>query len=439
MTVSPYIPTEMDAVLAASDFDDEAHRQRLSLALRDGSIGIKSIRSVAGWKYSKLTGPEFDKWMEQLAHDVKAVDKDALPDSEAEIKFTTAVRAALKGESHEQDRALSTMGMKANTNTHIVLGEGGDPVPTKEEIEALISLDTLFGGFALPDSFHPSMKLITFYLKGVKCSPPRIRGFKLSMACNDFHAQRNSKSKSALETMSGREDEYDAIDPFPLNSKLRVIHQIKLVMHALAIACSFTISATQAAKFTGSFALNRVEYKGATTLVYGTRYMVEAVMVYIHKYAENLTTDGLADAFQSTMERVSGYAKSGYLMNCAVKEALKDSLNDWQGLTAAVTPTKRGNEGTFETPGQGNGKRQSLKDKGICANFNKKAGCRFAEGGKVCRNGKHVCSQCGSKDHGHYWHTSKGGTSNQNANGGDGTERTKGDEREARIAALVKK
>ena len=425
----------MDAVLAASDFDDEALRQRLSLALRDGSIGIKSIRSVAGWKYSKLTGPEFDKWMEQLSTDVKTVDKDALPDSEAEINFTTAVRAALKGESHEQDRALSTMGMKASTNTHIVLGEGGDPVPTKEEIEALVSLDTVFGGYALPDAFLPSVKLITFYLKGVKCSPPRIRGFKLSMACNDFHAQRYSKPKTALETMSGRDDEYDSIDPFPLNSKLRVIHQIKLVMHALAIACSFTISAAQAAKFTGSFALNRVEYKGAPTLVYGTRYMVEAVMVYIHKYAENLTTEGLTDAFQTTMEKVSEYAKSGLLMNQAVKDALKDSLNDWQGLKPTLTPVKRNQDDMFETP-PGLGKRQTIKEKGICSNFNKKAGCRFAKGGESCRNGKHICSQCGAKDHGHYWHTSKGGTSTPT---GGGSERTKGDAREDRIAALVTK
>ena len=98
----------------------------MSLALRHGSIGIKSIRSVAGWKFSKLTGPEFDKWMEQLALDVKAVDASALPDAEAEIKFTSAVRAALKGEGHEQDRALTTMGMKAPNTTHFVLGEGGD-------------------------------------------------------------------------------------------------------------------------------------------------------------------------------------------------------------------------------------------------------------------------------------------------------------------------
>ena len=111
MSAPAYQPTEMDAVLAASDFDDEGLRQRLSLALRDSSIGIKTIRSVAGWKYSKLTGPEFDKWMEQLAKDVKAVDATALPDAEAEINFTAAMRAALKGESLEQDRALSTMGM----------------------------------------------------------------------------------------------------------------------------------------------------------------------------------------------------------------------------------------------------------------------------------------------------------------------------------------
>ena len=90
----------------------------------------------------------------------------------------------------------------------------------------------------------------------------------------------------------------------------------------------------------------------------------------------------------------------------------------------------------FDTP-PGNGKRQTVKEKGICANFQKKAGCRFAAGGQSCRNGKHVCSQCGSKEHGHYWHTSQGGTSGTNKD--VPLERTKGGEREERIAALVKK
>ena len=264
------------------------------------------------------SGTDFVAAMTKLVTDVKAVPTNLNghpKDTAAENKLCAAVRTALAAEEGVRRGNLTTLGMSAPTSaTQLVFGtEGGEVLPNAAELETLTNMDSSIGGHAIVDKFHPTKRMIVFFIRGVKQNPPTLYWFNLDYAVTAFdQAQRPRHSTNAIVELARTRSDYDDIDPIAHNRKIALVHAIMLVMHALTIACSFVISAADRGKYCGTTAYNTVKIAGVDTLVYGTRYMISLVLAEIMEYGDSLSVQEMRAAFRETFRLAAIHVKEGY-------------------------------------------------------------------------------------------------------------------------------
>ena len=331
-----HIPTQFESCLCANGFVDTPGRQALANALSQEAIGISTIASVAGWEYGALTvSASFPTAMAKLVSDIQGVNGALLASASDKVKLTASVRMALEGEGGIHKSGLTHLGMlPAVSQTQVVLGgDQGDLLGNKAKIEELIKMDAVISAYALPSGSMPTYKIISYFIRGLESNPPAIWWYKLDMAICQYEAQqRAAPLRSKAEELVKRPTEYDDIKPIALTSKLVVINQIKLIMSGLAIASSIMIAdADLKTRYTGSTKYNIVKYCGVDTVFYGTRFMVEAVLEWVFRYGENLTTNEIVVAFNETLRAAGTYVSQGYLVNQAIVMGLQDSKEDWKG------------------------------------------------------------------------------------------------------------
>ena len=422
------IPTEFEAILFSCGYKDESERIKLADVLQGETIGISTLASVAGWEMGKLTaaGLDFVAGMTELINMAQAADTTGtlLTTAVDRNNLTQAVRAAIVAENSVQRSSLTALGvshLSTTTSPHVVInGEHGETTTTAAEIAVLKEFEAVVNGSNLPDKLTPTKKMIVFFIRCVKDGT--LWWFNLEYAICAFDATQRPRPQSNLaDQLLKKKSDYDDIDPQNISRKVAVIYAIKLVMHALTIACSFIVSEEDAkTKYTGTTKYNVVQYEGKKTLVYGTRYMIEEVMTYVLEYGDNLSSYDLMVAFRESMRNAAFYVNEGALMNEAIVKGLRDARDEWKiisskggtGYGSRYEPAterrtvRASNNGGNATVRSGAAGKSPIRPppadkpatvKGCCGAFNRREGC---PNGPSCRNGEHLCHICKKPGHG---------------------------------------
>ena len=332
-TPPAHVTTEFESLLYQAGFTEQAEREQISDIAKSATIGISSMASVSSWEFSALTvASNFPTSMASLVSKMQALDATLLGTAEKQNTFTCAVRMALSAEEQAHQNKLKTLGLASNTTTQFVIGgEHGDLLTSKAELESLISFDASAGGFTLPVESMPTYKMISHFMRSLKCNPPALWWYPLERATCAYELQLREKPlQSTAEALTKKPTPYDDISEISLTKQIVVMKQIKLVMQALAIAGSYVIPGSEINKYTGPTVHNRIMYNGAETVVYATRLIVETVQAWMYRYAENLSPQELINAMQETVRMASTYISQGYLVNAAIVLSLHDAREDWK-------------------------------------------------------------------------------------------------------------
>jgi hypothetical protein len=194
---------EIEALMHTAGFNDE-ERKKYAAAMQDPAIGITTLAHVSSWNRAGLV-TNFGVSIAKLIADLKAKDNTLAADAAEETKLVLAVRTALQAEKEALNAPLRLLGVStggSTTTTQLVLaGDATEPVTTKAELEQLQAMEREVNGGELLDFFNPSLKMVSFFSRGFKRSPPTVQWYKLEMACCDFEVQQNRSGsrKSELE------------------------------------------------------------------------------------------------------------------------------------------------------------------------------------------------------------------------------------------------
>ena len=350
MAMTTTTTTELTAILVNSGMDP-ADSALVSQACTDTTIGITTMASVLGYDAGVLATigtPSFTTAMRDLITAVKAVDGSCLATTVQQGQFTTAIRKMVKEGEAQEAAQLRSIGLGAAppSNT-VVLGNDGEQVIKREEIERRRNLDAAIGGYWHLTDATPSAKMVSFFSKGLGENPPTLRLFPLGSACSDFNARQLKKPQSGMERLAGEpEDQFDLRGDNP-NSKGRFIHALVLVGNAIAVAASEHIPTSKQADY---YDLNsgQVQHKGKTAYVYGTRYVTELLLMTALVEGGKSEPDQLNRGYESVMKAAARYIGARYLVNSAFAKAVHEEKADWRPQRREVTHTPH-------TPGNGGG------------------------------------------------------------------------------------
>ena len=417
-TTTPSTATELTAILVNSGMDAE-EALKVSTACSDATIGITTIVSVLGFDAGSLANigtSDFTTAMKTLIAKVKALDGSCLTTVAQEGQFTSAVRKCAKEGAAQEGAQLRAIGLgaPAPSNT-VVLGNEGEAVIKREEVERRRNLDAAIGGYwHLPDA-TPSTKMVSFFAKGLAESPPILRLFPLGSACSDFNARQTKKPMTGLERFAGEpEDQFDMRGDNP-NSKGRFVHALILVGNAIAIAASELIP-TAKQKDYHDLPSGQVQHRGGTAYVYGTRYITEVMMMAALVEGAKSEPDQLTAGYMAVMKTASRYVGARYLLNGAFAKAVHEEKGEWRSTRTPLYKEPKvprltgggggggggGTSGTSVKKQQIDTAKNYAKNK-MCGDFNRdnctRPRCNYEHkcSALIMRDGKFEL--CGAHDH----------------------------------------
>ena len=414
MTMITTTTTELTAILVNSGMD-AAHAALVSTACTDASIGITTMVSVLGYDAGALANigtPGFTTAMRDLITAVRTKDATCLTTAEQQGQFTSAIRKSVKEGEAQEAAQLRSIGLGAPPpSSTVVLGNDGEQVLKREEVEKRRNLDAAIGGYWHLTDATPSTKMVSFFAKALGESPPTLRLFPLGSACSDFNARQIKKPQTGMERLAGEpEDQFDLRGESP-NSKGRFIHALVLVGNAIAIAASEYIPTAKHADY-HDLNTGLVHHKGSPAYVYGTRYVTELLLMTALVEGCKSDPDQLSKGYEAVMKAAARYVGARYLVNGAFAKAVHEEKGEWRpqrSETVLRSPKPVGKvggrvqeQGTTEKAQQINAAKTYAKNK-LCGDFNRdkctRANCNYKHecAALIQRNGKFEL--CGSKEH----------------------------------------
>ena len=407
--------TELTAILVNSGMDP-AHATAVSAACTDASIGITTMVSVLGYDAGSLANigtVGFTAAMRDLIQAVQAKDGTCLTTAEQQGQFTSAIRKSVKEGEAQEAAQLRSIGLGSPPpSSTVVLGNDGEQVLKREEVEKRRNLDAAIGGYWHLTDATPSTKMVSFFAKALGESPPTLRLFPLGSACSDFNARQIKKPQTGMERLAGEpEDQFDLRGESP-NSKGRFIHALVLVGNAIAIAASEYIPTAKHADY-NDLNTGLVQHKGSPAYVYGTRYVTELLLMTALVDGSKSDPDQLNKGYEAVMKAAARYVGARYLVNGAFAKAVHEEKSEWRPGRFEVVPkvsrpAQPGRAGG-RVPEPGSEKAQQIaaaktyaKNK-MCGDFNRdkcaRANCNYKHecSALIQRNGKFEL--CGSTEH----------------------------------------
>lgn len=399
----------------------EADATATSNAMKDATVGVDSIASMASYDLAGLTNLGSDQFrtsLKKLVDAIKAKDADLLGTETLVGQLTAGVRYSIKEANEQEDKRLRAVGLgapAAGGPTTLVLGADGEVVVKGHEVEALRTMDAAIGGYMLTQDMTPSTRMVTFFVKGFKESPPMLRLFPLGHAVTEFNARRSRKPLTQAERMSGTEPQFDG-DMQNLTGKFRILHSIMLTAHAISIAASFIVDTADVTNYAGAADAAKVTYNGKVTHMYGTRAVADMLTTLAVVEGAAAEPETLLEAYEETMKTASRYVTMRMWLNAAFAQAAQESRKDWHRKPQFQAPKLKRQAGGAEAgkgdkPGNEAGKgtdkaKAKQAASAFCGQFNgQPGGCTY---GGACKfphkcnavtevNGKF--SVCGSTAH----------------------------------------
>ena len=405
--------TELEAILVNSGMA-AGEAAKAAAACADATIGVTTIVSVLGYAASGLSSPgtaEFTATVRRLITAVKTKDPGALGTNALEGQFVTAVRkCAIEAANQEREQLLAIGLGSAPSTTAIVVGNEGEAVMKKEEIEKRRKLDASIGGYWHVTDATPSSKMVSFFAKGFAETPPVLRLFPLGSACTDFNARQHRKAPTAAEKLTGGDDSpYDLKGEKP-TTKNKVTHSLILVGNAIAIAGAHVIPTAQLADYIDTDS-GRVQIAGATQVVYCTRHVAERLLLTALVEGASSSAEQLIAGYEAVMKTAGQYIAAGYIAQTAFTKALHEERTEWRTprVNDAAKPgdKRKGPPGNKQNQATSEKKRQidaaRTEAKRVCGDYNRntctRANCIYAHkcSAVIERNGKF--EMCGDDKH----------------------------------------
>ena len=382
----------LEAIVYVSGFTDDVERMKLLEAFSHMSIGISTPTNLKYYDHGGLDkgGDDRKKCITTLVTALKgvtlpqvngaAVANVVLPTAQKVNQLGEVINLCLKACDLDADRKLEKIGLSDRPETAT-----GDVVYPAREIVILRQIANEVAGGILPDGMDPSHRLVSAFVRVIRLDPPMLRALNLGMVVTSYGAKDRCKIFQSTQEKMTSTDEYDLEVADKVEEKFEILRRIKILLHAIVIACSQVIDRANVKNYQGDKKCTTLTYQGNKSTLYCTRLLVEVVMSHILDHGGSLTAAQLIIAWEKTLCIASSKVKEYYFIIPAFKEALKETqgywLGQWHDAPPIATPRAQ----------QPNGEQKS---KVACRDWNqgkcdKKGQCKFT----------HKCSSCGSSGH----------------------------------------